>query len=83
MGIMGKLKRRLTANRRTPQYLAELVAGSDNQQRLFNDKIIEVIACLANMTNVMQTRLDAVIAGSESPAGNSRRKVRQHRQRHG
>jgi len=51
---------------KSTQLLAEIAAGSDNQQRLLNDKLTEAIVALNDVSNVLRSRLDAVVAGSNN-----------------
>ena len=51
---------------KSTQYLAEIAAGTDNQQRLLNDKLTEAIVALNDMSNVFRSKLDAVVAGSNN-----------------
>jgi hypothetical protein len=61
-----KLKQVLGHGAKSTQLLAEIRAGSDNQQRLINDKLGETIGALMDVSNVLRNRLDAVIAGIEN-----------------
>jgi hypothetical protein len=66
MWIPQKLRQILGDSAKSTQYLAEIAAGSDNQQRLINDKLIEVIVALRELSNVLGPKLDAVVAGSNN-----------------
>lgn len=50
---------------RSTQYLAEIAAGSDNQQRVINDKLNEIIGVLADISDVLHSRLDALVGGCD------------------
>ena len=50
---------------RSTQYLSEIAAGSDSQQRVINDKLNEIIGVLTDISDVLRTRLDALVAGSD------------------
>jgi hypothetical protein len=65
MGILPKLKSHIVQLLRSPQYLAAIAAGSDNEQRLLNDKLMQAIAILTDMSNVLRSKLDALVAGSK------------------
>src|SRR5882762_3957143 len=64
MGIVQKLKEMLSQRARSTQYLAEIAAGSDNEQRLINEKLTETVVVLTEISNLLRSKLDAVIAGS-------------------
>jgi hypothetical protein len=66
MGITEKLKEMLSHRARSTQYLAEIAAGGNNQQRLINDKLIEVIVTLRDLSNALSSKLDALVAGSNN-----------------
>jgi hypothetical protein len=61
MWIPQKLKRIFDHQARMTQYLAEIAAGTDNQQRLINDKLIEAIGALTEMSKVLHSKLDTVV----------------------
>ena len=65
MALIQKLKQVFVQQARSTQYLAELAEGSDNEQRLLNDKLTQVIGALTDMSDVLGSKLDAVIAGSK------------------
>jgi hypothetical protein len=50
---------------KSTQLLAEIRAGSDNQQRLINDKLGETIFALKDMTDMLRVKLDAIASGLE------------------
>jgi len=50
---------------RSTQFLAEITAGSDNQQRIINEKLNEIISVLADISEVLHSRLDALVAGCD------------------
>jgi hypothetical protein len=64
MWLPQRLKRMFGHQAQSTQYLAELVVGADNQQRLLNDKLTEAIVALTDVSNVLRSRLDAIVAGS-------------------
>jgi hypothetical protein len=66
MWIPRKLRQMLAHPARATQLLAEIAAGSDNQQRLLNDKLTEVIVALNDISNVLRSRLDAMVVGSNN-----------------
>src|SRR5262245_52126475 len=56
--------RRLSADwNRSSHALAQIAAGTDNQQKLINDKLTEAIVALTHMSDALRTRLDSVVAG--------------------
>src|SRR5947209_4971801 len=65
MRIIQKLKHAFGQQARSAQYLAEIVAGIDNEQRLLNDKLTQAIVALTDISNVLRSKLDAVVAGSK------------------
>src|SRR5262249_15720622 len=65
MWIPQKLRQMLSHRARSTQYLAEIAAGSENQQHLINDKLTEVVAALTDISTVLRARLDAVVVGSD------------------
>ena len=65
MWIPQTLRQVLGLQARSTQYLAEIAEGTDNQQRLTNDKLTEAIVALNDVSNVLRSKLDAVIAGSD------------------
>src|SRR5262249_10964346 len=66
MWIPQKLRQALGHGAESKQLLAEIRAGSKNQQRLINDKLGETVRALNDVTNVLRTKLDAVIAGLDN-----------------
>ena len=66
MWIPRKLRQMLAHRAKSTQLLAEIAAGSDNQQRLLNDKLTEVIVALNDVSKVLHSRLDAMVAGSNN-----------------
>jgi hypothetical protein len=66
MWIPRKLRQMLAHRTRSTQLLAEIAAGSDNEQRLLNDKLTEVIVALNDVSNVLHSRLDAMVAGNNN-----------------
>src|SRR5262245_66518800 len=65
MSIIKKLKQVFVQQARSTQHLAEIAAGSDNQQRLLNDKLTQAIVALADLSDLLRSKLDAVVAGRE------------------
>jgi hypothetical protein len=65
MWVPQKLRQMIGLQIRSTQYLAEIAAGSDNQQRIINDKLNELIGVLSDISDVQRTRLDALVAGSD------------------
>jgi hypothetical protein len=66
MWISQKLRQVFGQAAKSTQLLAEIRAGSDNQQRLINDKLDETIGALTDVSKVLRTKLDAVIAGLDN-----------------
>src|SRR5437588_624197 len=64
MWMPQKLRQVLAERAKSSQYLAEIVAGTDNQQRLLNDKLTETIVVLTDLSNVLRSQLAAVVEGS-------------------
>ena len=65
MGIIQKLKSVFVQQALSTQYLAEIAAGSDNEQRLLNEKLTQAVDTLSDMSNLLRSKLDAVVAGSK------------------
>jgi hypothetical protein len=61
---MQKLKQAFGQSARGTQHLAEIAAAMDNQQRVLNDKLTEVVVALTDMSQTLGSKLDAVVAGS-------------------
>src|SRR5271170_2596984 len=56
MWIPDKLKQIIDRQRKSTQFLAEIAAGMDNQQRLLNDKLTEAIVALNDITNELRSK---------------------------
>jgi hypothetical protein len=66
MRILQHLRWVLTERARSTQLLAEIRAGSENQQRLLNDKLSEAILALNDISNVLHSKLKVVAEGSDN-----------------